>query len=268
MFALQQTNRQPKCKVVWTIDAVKRADLTEGRSAQNPAQACAARRSRLMLAVVAVGLLSFLVAGPAFAGTSAAGEPLFYPCTSCHPLVKGASTKDLPNGFKAHQITLEQHDVLGEGRAACTVCHAEADADPGKLKLVDGTLVDITSPDVSKVCYPCHASIYNEFVDGMHGTGLAGAPGRLEESGRPKCTASGCHDPHTPGYITGKALLPFVGVGFQAHVLPEQEPYTPFAGLPSNAPHHDPEWLVLLAMVGVVAAGGIAGTLIRGRSSR
>jgi hypothetical protein len=202
---------------------------------------------------IALALLLTANVASAFAGKAATGEPLFYPCTSCHPVDAKNANKKLPNGFKSHQIVIAEHAVLGKGSAACLVCHDDPAADPGKLKLVDGTLVDITG-DVSKVCYRCHSAIYKEFEDGAHGHGEA------------KCTASGCHDPHTPGYIFGEFLLPFVGNGFQVEVLPAKQPFTPLAVPARKPPVETPGWLTLSAIVGVAVAGGIAGTLIRGRS--
>ena len=227
------------------------------------------RRSVALLSVVALALI--LVIGsvsaafaadatetvPPSGGKAATGEPLFYPCTGCHPVLPGEveQGRAFPNDFTGHQITLRGHAILGEGDAACLVCHDDPARDPGKFKLIDGSLVDITG-DLAQVCFRCHMSMYREFEAGMHGAGKA------------KCSSAGCHNPHTPGYIFGGGLLPFVGNGFQFQVLPEMEKFTPLAGPPERAPYHDPEWLRLLALAGVVAAGGIAVALVRGGSDR
>ena len=123
------------------------------------------------------------------------------------------------------------------------------------LKTIDGSLVDIKG-DISRVCYRCHSTIYNEWKDGAHG------------KGQPKCTAGGCHDPHTPGYIYAGSLLPFVGTGFQFQILPEKHEFTPLAAPARNqaAPVETPVWFLPLVALGVVVAGGLVGKLILGRS--
>ena len=179
---------------------------------------------------------------------------MFYPCSSCHPVTGLAADRKLPNDFKEHQIVLAEHAMLGEGKAACLVCHEDPDKDPSKLKTM-GSSVDITG-DVSLVCYRCHSAMYKEWKSHMHGAGMA------------KCTAAGCHDPHTPGVIFGNFLLPFAGNGFQAQVLPENQPFTALAKPPGLPPVETPHWLIALASVGAVLAGGITSSLIRGRSKR
>jgi hypothetical protein len=206
-------------------------------------------------AAILVSVLAMAV--PAFAGKAATGEPLFYPCAACHPVEPGEveGGRALPNGFEGHRIVLEGHAVLGEGAAACLVCHDDPSRDPGKLIQIDGTLVDITG-DVSSVCFRCHANMYREWEAGMHG------------NRQPKCSASGCHDPHTPGWISAEPLLPFVGTGFMAQVKPETALFVPLAGPPGNYPIETPPWLVTLSVLGVIVAGGLTGSLVRGRSKR
>ncbi len=177
---------------------------------------------------------------------------MFYPCTACHPTRAGV---EYPNGFTGHKIVLGEHAWLGVGDAACVVCHDAATSDPGKLKLLDGSLVDITG-DIAGVCYRCHSAVYKEFRAGIHGHGEA------------KCTASGCHDPHTPGYISADALPPITGVGFTAKVLPEQGTFTPLTGPPPTPATENPRWLAMLAAVGLAYAGGATVILVRGRSKR
>jgi hypothetical protein len=47
-----------------------------------------------------------LFAAPALAAKAATGEPLFYPCSSCHPVAADSAARKLPNGFKKHRIVL------------------------------------------------------------------------------------------------------------------------------------------------------------------
>ncbi|MEI8083949.1 MAG: hypothetical protein WCI74_19095, partial [Actinomycetes bacterium] len=107
---------------------------------------------------------------PAYAGQASSGQLFFYPCTTCHPIVPGSieAGRKLPNDFKGHEIELEGHDSLGKGEAACLACHEDADKNPGMLKTLDGSLVDITG-DVSLVCARCHSGKYSEWQQGIHG---------------------------------------------------------------------------------------------------
>jgi hypothetical protein len=205
---------------------------------------------------VAVAALLLPVA-PAVAGQAATGELLFYPCTSCHPVTAAdvQSGRQLPNGFKGHQVVLVTHDALGQGRSACLVCHDDPSRNPEKLKLIDGSLIEITG-DVSLVCYRCHSAKYKEWKAGTHGRN------------QPKCTASGCHNPHSPGWIYAPPLMPFIGTGFQVHVLPQRQRFMPLASPPGNPPVETPTWFMVAAALGVVLAGGVAGKLIQGRSKQ
>jgi len=220
-----------------------------------------AGRVRRLLALFSVGsavaVSVMLAAIPAFAGQAATGELFFYPCTSCHPVAEGAvqSGRKLPNDFKGHAIALAKHDELGQGSAACLVCHDGPAKNPGKLKLIDGTLIDITG-DVSLVCFRCHSAKYREWKAGTHGRRM------------PKCTSAGCHDPHTPGWIYARPLLPFVGGGFQFQVLSVRQPFMPLASPSPAPPTHVPTWFYAVAALGVAVAAGIAGKLILGRSKR
>ena len=155
------------------------------------------RRYFAVLAIAVLALLALTPAASAFAGQASSGQLFFYPCTSCHPvnMVPGATpgseqpSKPLPNGMQGHKIVLEAHDKLGTATSdACLACHDDPSRNPGKLKLVDGTLLDITG-DISLLCYRCHEAKYKEFRPGTHG--------KHQES----CVAAGCHDPHTPNYI-------------------------------------------------------------------
>jgi hypothetical protein len=215
-------------------------------------------RQLIFLSCLAMAVL-LVSATPALAGQASAGELFFYPCTSCHPVASGAveGGRKFPIDFKGHEIVLLGHDKLGAGDAACLVCHEDAEKNPGMLKTIDGSLVDITG-DVSLVCFRCHSAKYSEWKAGVHGRG------------EPKCTAAGCHDPHTPGWIYAGPLMPFVGTGFQFRVLPARQAFTPLMnpaprGIP---PVETPLWFAVLVTLGVVTAGGLVGKLILGRSKR
>lgn len=197
-------------------------------------------------------LMLLLFAAPALAGQAAVGEALFFPCTSCHPIEAG---KRLPNGFDGHSIELVGHDKLGPGSQACLVCHEDPGKDPGKLKRIDGTLVGIEG-DVSAVCYRCHSDKHGEWAAGIHGKGM------------PKCTSSGCHDPHTPGWIYSDPLPPFVGTGFQARAVSNRVPFTPLAPAPEAPATETPAWFLLAVGLGLTTAGATTAFLIRGGLKR
>ncbi len=200
-----------------------------------------------------------LLPSAAFAGQAASGELFFYPCTSCHPVTvpEGSDTpnKKLPNGFKGHEIKLIGHDALGVGENACLTCHDDPNRDPSKLKLADGALVDIKG-DVALVCYRCHSTKFREWKAGTHGKHQS------------KCTASGCHDPHTPGFIYAEPLRPFVGNGFQFKVLSQRAQFKPLAAPAPPPPVRFPGWYAAVALLGVVAVGGLTVKLVSGRSTR
>jgi hypothetical protein len=217
----------------------------------------AARGGLLVAALVFAALLGSAL--PAFAGQAASGQLLFYPCTSCHPVTEipgtEKSSRPLPGGFEGHAIVLEGHDALGKGHAACPVCHDDMTRNPGKLKTADGSLVDIKG-DVALVCYRCHSTKYKEWKAGTHGKHLG------------KCTAAGCHDPHTPGFIYAGPSMPFTGTGFQFKVLSKREPFMPLAS-PAPPPLVEiPAWFFGVVALGVVVAGGLAGSLAYGRLKR
>jgi len=220
------------------------------------------RRTRVGYAAGAAVLLSLtaslVFAAPAFAGHSSTGKAAFLPCTRCHPVFVDANdqpTKPLPNGFKKHEITLEVHDVLGKGTEACLACHDDPTRDPGKLKTPDGTLVDITG-DISRVCQKCHFEKFREWQAGIHG------------KREPKCTAAGCHDPHTPSWIYVAALPPFQGTGMEVRAVAPRAAFKPFAP-PAPAPPVDtPIWLVVVASLGAVVSAGAVAYLVLGRSGR
>ncbi len=208
------------------------------------------------IAAVLGAALLLLAPPPAGAvGQAASGETLFYPCTSCHPVGPQGTATGLPNDFPGHQVVLIGHDALGEGSAACLVCHDDPARDPGKLVLLDGSLVDITG-DVPALCFTCHSERYREWAAGTHGRN------------QPSCTSSGCHDPHTPAWVYGDPLLPFVGTGFQVRSVSDRQAFTPLAGPPVKAPVVTPSWLVLATLLVAFLATGIVGYLVRGRSAR
>lgn len=203
-------------------------------------------------------VIGLAVASSAFAGRSSTGELAFYPCTDCHPVTLGADgkpTKPLPVDMEQHEIKLEVHDTLGTDDQACLACHDDPSRDPGMLILPDGSLEPITG-DVSKVCQRCHFEKYTEWQQGIHGKDL------------PKCTASGCHDPHTPSWIYIPALPPFQGTGLEVHAVWEREPFKPFAGPPVPPAVYTPTWLVIAALLAGVAVLGLLGYLILGGRKR
>lgn len=218
-----------------------------------------ARRSAVAVLVVAAFLAALLVAAPAFAGRSSTGELAFYPCTDCHPVTLGANgepTKPLPVGLKKHEIKLEVHDTLGTTDKACLACHDDPSRNPGMLVLPDGSLEPVTG-DVSKVCQRCHFEKYTEWTLGIHG------------KHEPKCTAAGCHDPHTPSWIYVKALPPFQATGIEVNAVgADREPFKPLAGPPLPPAVLTPAWIVIGALVGGLAALGLLGYLILGGFKR
>jgi hypothetical protein len=215
-------------------------------------------RAVLVAGLLAVGLLG---AAPqqAMAAQASSGQLFFYPCTSCHPVTMLPGTdqpsKRLPNGFKGHEVVLIGHQALGQGSKACQVCHDDPNRDPGKLKLADGTLIPITG-DVALVCYRCHSTKYKEWKAGEHG----------KHQG--KCTADGCHDPHTPQFIYAEPLRPFVGNGFQFKVLSARTPFEPLARPAPAPPVRIPWWFTTVAYLGLLVVGGVTGGLVMGRRKR
>jgi len=177
----------------------------------------------------------------ASAGRASTGALVFHPCTRCHPV--GANPlSSRPNGFKGHQIKLEVHNVLGKGKTACQVCHSSPNANPGKLKLIDGSLVDIKG-NVSLVCFRCHEDKYNEWKAGFHGK-------------KPSCSAMGCHDPHSPSWIGISPLLPYVGTTIEIKAVGERER---FRALPGPPPIPDPLTFTSMNVVALLGLLGIAG---------
>lgn len=209
-----------------------------------------------LLVLVATFILFALSAASAFAiGQASSGELVFYPCTTCHPVTEAGPAAPLPNDFEGHQIVLQGHDQLGEGSAACVVCHDDPARDPGKLKAIGGGFVEVGG-DVSGVCRTCHSGIYNEWVNGIHGRE------------QPTCTSAGCHDPHTPSWIYGEPLPPFVATGFEVRAVSDRIPFTPLAAYPMPAPVYTPLWLWLATGVVAVAAVGLVIFMLRGRPAR
>ncbi len=200
-----------------------------------------------------------VAASSAYAGRASTGELAFYPCTDCHPVTLGADgkpTKPLPIDLKKHEIVLEVHDTLGKDDKACLACHDDPSRNPGMLILPDGSLEPVTG-DVSKVCQRCHFEKYTEFELGIHGKREA------------KCTAAGCHDPHTPSWIYIKALPPFQGTGMQVKAVgSDREPFTPLAGPPVPPAVMTPLWLSVAASLGGLLAVVLLGYLILGGFKR
>jgi len=206
------------------------------------------RRYLAALAITVLALVALTPVANAFAGQASSGQLFFYPCTSCHPviMVPGSTpgsekpSKPLPNGMQGHKIVLEAHDKLGE--EACLACHDDPARNPGKLKLVDGSLLDIAG-DVSLLCYQCHEAKYKEFRAGTHG--------KHQES----CTSAGCHDPHTPNYIYAGPVKPFLGVGFQFKgVGQERVAFKPLMQPPLDPPTINPQWFLIAVAIGTALA--------------
>jgi hypothetical protein len=209
-----------------------------------------------VLVVLAVLLLA--PATEAFAGQASSGQLFFYPCTNCHPvnMVAGPGgtehpSKPLPNGMQGHKIVLEAHDKLGSATSdACLVCHDDPSRNPGKLKLIDGTLIDVTG-DISLVCYRCHESKYKDFKQGTHG------------NHKESCVAAGCHDPHTPNYLYAGPIKPFTGVGFQFKGVGQARvPFKPLMQPPLPPPTVNPTWFLIAVTVGLLAFLGLLVRLV------
>lgn len=223
------------------------------------ARGSAKRAALIVGALLAAGAIALAGPADARAGQSSTGKPAFQPCDRCHPVVLGSDgqpIRPLPNGMKKHQIELEVHDTLGKGDIACLACHDKPTANPGKLILPDGTLVDITG-DVSRVCQRCHFEKYSDFKVGIHGRG------------EQKCSAAGCHDPHTPSWIYIEALPPFQGTGIEVQaVSSERVSFKPLAEPPVAPAVLTPGWLVIAAALGSLAALGALGFVIIGGRAR
>jgi len=220
-------------------------------------------RKTLLLPILFLAVVLLYPPALAMAGQASAGELFFHPCTECHPVTvddaTGRPSRPIPNDFDGHGIVLEGHDKLGRGDAACIVCHDSGSRNPGKLKTVDGSLVDITG-DLSLVCERCHQEKYEDFRAGTHGKDLA------------SCVAAGCHDPHTPQYIYAGPLRPFQGTGFQFKVLPQHVAFRPLAP-PAPAPAvNTPTWYAFAAvaayLLALLLAVGLVTTVVRGRQQR
>jgi fatty-acyl-CoA synthase len=115
-----------------------------------------------------------------------------------------------------------------------------------------GETVDITG-EVSRVCQRCHFEKYTDWQLGIHGRG------------QPKCSAAGCHDPHTPGWIYVAALPPFQGTGIEVRAVAPREPFTAMAPPPVEPPVTTPTWLVVIAVAGSLYAFAVIGFLTLGR---
>ncbi len=222
-------------------------------------------RLLLFISLLALAMLALAPTARAFAGEASTGELFYYPCTTCHPvtMVPGPTpgterpSRTLPNDFRGHTIVLENHDKLGA--EACLVCHDDPTRNPGKLKLTDGTLIDVTG-DIPLFCYQCHSTKYKEFKAGTHGRH------------QPKCTSAGCHDPHTPGYIYAGPLRPFIGTGFQFKVLSQRVAFKPLMAPPLPPPTINPTWFLIAVAVGAVVVlallVGIVGPVVVERPKR
>lgn len=213
---------------------------------------------RALLASVILTLVALVVlpVAPAIAGQASTGKLLFYPCTDCHPVtvdkVTGKPSHPIPIDFKGHGIVLEGHDVLGKDEAACLTCHDDSEHNPGLLRAVDGTRIDVKTGDIARLCQKCHFEKYNQFKQGTHGKHLA------------SCVAAGCHDPHTPQYIYVGPLAPFLGTGFQIKAVgQEREPFRPIMPPPLPPATVTPLWYQIVAGVGLFLVLVIVVGLVR-----
>jgi hypothetical protein len=230
----------------------------ERGSSHSSKPAYRAVRARVAVLVFTAGALASLVVSNAFAGQSSTGELAFHPCTQCHPVTldeSGTPSRPLPIGMSQHVVELEMHDILGDEDTVCLACHDDPARNPGMLFLADGSLVDITG-DVSRVCQRCHFEKYREWQVGVHG------------KDEPKCSAAGCHDPHTPSWIYVGALPPFQGTGIEVRAVGEWQPFKPLAGPPIAPAVITPLWLVILTGLGAAVSAGMLGYLILGRPKR
>jgi hypothetical protein len=214
----------------------------------------------MAIAMLLVLMLAFFsLAASAFAALSSTGELAFYPCTRCHPVILGPDgkpTKPLPNGLKKHEITLQKHDILGQGDKACLACHDDPAKNPEMLILPDGSFVSVRG-DVSRTCQRCHFDKYEQFKAGVHG------------KNQPKCTSAGCHDPHTPSWIYVAALPPFQGTGVEVKAVGvNREPFKPLASPPVPPPVETPLWFAIAALIGSLAAAAIVASMVLGRSKQ
>ncbi len=194
-------------------------------------------------------LLIMIISPAAFASKSSPGKLLFFPCDKCHPL--GANR---PNNFEGHEIKLEKHDKLGQGNSACFVCHESSD-NPDLLKLADGSLINIDG-DVSQVCYRCHFDKYEAWKEGLHGK-------------QPGCTAAGCHNPHSPAWISISPLPPFIGSSMEVKVAGSgREPFLALPPPPEAPGSPDLPIVKLLALLVVVGVGAsLAGSRYLAKSA-
>ena len=206
---------------------------------------------------MAVTLLA-VFAAPALAGQASSGQLFFYPCTSCHPIAPGsiAAGRQLPNGFKSHQIVLEGHDSLGQGKAACLACHEDAAKNPGMLKTLDGSLVEITG-DVSLVCARCHSGKYAEWQEGHPRSQHA----QVHRVRLPR-------PPHARSSSTPVRCSRLWGAASSSRCCPRRRRSCRCRSAPRTPKPYTPAWFAVAVMLGVVAAGGIVVKLTQGRSKR
>jgi hypothetical protein len=239
------------------VEAIDTKRSTKTRASRQPPSRVL-RQVRTLSVLLVLGVAVFVWPAQASAGQASTGELAFEPCTQCHPVTLGADgqpTKPLPIGLEKHEIELEKHDILGDGDEACLACHDDPTKNPGMLKLSDGSLVEITG-DISQVCRRCHFEKYGEWQAGAHG------------KNEPKCTAAGCHDPHTPSWIYVGALPPYQGTGIEVRAVGDREPFKPLAPPPVPAPYETPLWLTIATVLGFIACIGIVGFVFVGRSKR
>jgi hypothetical protein len=110
--------------------------------------------------------------------------------------------------------------------------------------------------DVSQVCQRCHFEKYREWEAGIHGKDA------------PKCSASGCHDPHSPSWIYMEALPPFQGTGVEILAVGNRQPFQPLAGPPLAPRVFTPLWLSIVTGLGALLVLAVLGYLLLGKVKR
>jgi hypothetical protein len=143
-------------------------------------------------------------------------------CTVCHmyqsppnfnnkvPAITGHTfvmTSQQLDCMKCHNVTLQKHNVLGTGSAACIACHG--DIHNLRLKLVNGTTYALNNPIA--LCGECHPDRLQAWEQGTHGSPT--------EKYAP-CTE--CHNPHDP-IIAGILTVAAVPVRQPAPPAPSED---------------------------------------------
>ncbi|MDO8687674.1 MAG: hypothetical protein Q7K41_03700, partial [Dehalococcoidales bacterium] len=118
---------------------------------------------------------------------------LFFAVLPTAPLIAAPEAQAPLECLNCHTRALQSHDKLGEGSAACWVCHDNTSM--YILRLMDNTQVSMTNSP--QVCGQCHPTEYKSWDGWTHGV-LAAMEGQVPglQAARPRCVY--CHDPHRP----------------------------------------------------------------------